>query len=293
LAWLDRQGKEIERISGGENLFGVRLSPDAKFAAGANAGGTPSDLWLLDLARGASARFTFDPRVENSPVWSPDGKRIIYRASDGINLNNELLMKDIGGVGQPESLIKAKNWLVPSSWSVDGKWLFYSLTPEGVAFPKSGIFAMRIDGDRKAVQLVHPDFQAGNAQPSPNGRFFTYFSNESGRIELYVRTFSPGTPENGGKWQISNGVTPSQSVWRSDGKEIYYVDAKHQMVAVPVQAAGTSFQAGAPVPLFEVKNIAIPHTDGKRFLGLIPLAEQEKPVLNVVLNWTAALPARR
>lgn len=293
LAWLDRSGKEIAQISGGENLHRLSLSPDGKFAAGGTVStrAASGDIWLLDLERGSNSRFTFDPRAEDSPTWSPDGKRIAYRAIDPRSGDSELLMKSVSGVGQPESILKGKGQISPTGWSSDGKWLFYSGPTANSK--NTTIFGMQVDGDRKPVQLVATDFNSWGSQPSPDGRFFAYVSVESGRPEIYVRTFAPNAPNTAGKWQISNGTRPGGVDWSADGKEIYFADGKGQMVSVPVKASGASLQVGAPVALFELKNSAIATRDRNWFLGVLQTTERERPSVNVVLNWTAALPARR
>ena len=125
---------------------------------------------------------------------------------------------------------------------------------------------------------------------SPDGQWLAYQSNESGRSEIYVQTF----PEPGRKVRVSQsgGQFPR---WRRDGKELYYIGADDQLMAVPV-TTGTSFTAGAPVALFAVgdygrrqnRYVYDVSADGQKVLLLRPLDTATRP-LTVVQNWTALL----
>ena len=205
------------------------------------------------------------------------------------------MVKSVAGLGQPETLYKSPKPTVCGVWSRDGKWLFCSELETGANNPVYTNFALAIGGGGKRVPVTPPPFGGSIRAASPDANFVAYYSTESGQQELYVRTFSPDSPTAGGKWQISNGLSRLflGATWRADGKEILYVDTKNQMVAVPVQASGTSFQAGAPVPLFEVKGPIEVRADGQRFLATITTGERESPAENIVINWMATLPGRR
>jgi dipeptidyl aminopeptidase/acylaminoacyl peptidase len=173
----------------------------------------------------------------------------------------------------------------PCDWSRDGKWILYS---QGTGTGHRGIWALPITGDRKPVLLVPPTVRSSFARLSPDGRFFAFSSDESGRYEVYVRTFSPGSTNPGGKWQVSTsgGILPE---WREDGKELFFL-GPGGLMSVPVQT-GDTFQAGTPVELFGRRHGAFTiQRDGQRFLASIPAENTPEEPLHVVANWTAALP---
>src|SRR5262249_52704021 len=147
-AWVDRQGKEVESVPAGENLFAPVLSPDGKRAVAAkrDAGGA-FDLLLLDLIRGKASRFTFDPRSETRPGWAPDGNLIVYSLP---RKAFDLYIKNTDGLGEPELLLESAANKYASDWTRDGKWILYVETA-GVA---SEIWALPTTGDRKPVPLV-------------------------------------------------------------------------------------------------------------------------------------------
>jgi Tol biopolymer transport system component len=199
------------------------------------------------------------------------------------------------GTGSEELLFESDLEMVPISWSGTNTVLFY------VRDPKSGtdVWALPLAGDRKPVALLQTPFNEQHPQISPDGKWFAYTSNETGRSEIYVQTLPPG----GGKWQVSStGGTFAR--WRPDGKELFYMERASfgKIVAVAVQATGTTFEFSAPRPLFDsgYLNVSPGHTgnyntfdvsaDGTRFL--IPRPEvsilTDTP-LTVVLNRTAAL----
>jgi hypothetical protein len=159
------------------------------------------------------------------------------------------------------------------------------------------IWALPLTGDRKPVPVVHGPFSEDQAQISPNGRWIAYRSNESGKDEVYVRPFSPGSAAAGGKWQISEGGG-WEPRWRRDSKELFYLtDTK--LMAVDVRSDGATFEAGVPKPLFEVRlgtttlrNRYVVSRDGRRFLMNLLAEETTTPPYTVVLNWAAGLKAR-
>ncbi len=134
------------------------------------------------------------------------------------------------------------------------------------------------------------------SQVSPDGRWVTYASNESGRYEIYVQSFPmPG----GGKWQISNdgGMYPR---WRRDGRELFYYALDGALMAVPL-GNGARLDVGTAVPLFQARLLNGPAPgprfrqqydvarDGQRFLLNMPLEDAAASSITVVLNWEAGL----
>jgi hypothetical protein len=143
-----------------------------------------------------------------------------------------------------------------------------------------------LEGVRKPVLFLQTPFAEAAGQFSPDGKFLAYYSDESGRSEIYVQP----VPPNGSKWQISKtgGTSPR---WRRDGNELFYQTATRNVMAIPVQT-GSTFTAGTPQMLFEAPSlIYTPMADGQKFVVAVPAdgAGSQVPPLTVVTNWQAEL----
>ncbi len=285
LVWIDRSGKETPAIDAIGEYRDASLSPDGKRLVYDAISGDRSDLWIRDLTRGVSSRFTFDPAADVNPQWSPDGRRVAFTSR--AKGPGDLSIKDASGTREAEPLLVSPDEKYISDWSRDGRFVLYtSRARDEFGYD---ILALPMDGDRKPIPLVKTKFNELFATFSPDGKYIAYHSNESGRPEIYVQEF----PEARNKWQVSTDGGTS-AFWRADGRELYYRNGG-RLMAVPVDA-GATFTVGTPVPLFETRFAAItvrglyrPTPDGQRFLVLAPLARDAEQPASVVLNWTAAL----
>jgi Tol biopolymer transport system component len=298
LTWFDRQGKILGTVGEPAVLYyTLALSPDGTRTA-ASEFDTQNEiqaLWLLDLSRGRNTRFTFGPSSSLFGTWSPDGGRIIFASNpSGVA---DLYEKLASGVEDEELLLKSSENKYPTSWSRDGRFLLY-WTPDPQT-RKYGLSVLPFEGDKKPFPFLRTDFNNYDGHFSPDGRWVAYVSDESGRSETYVRTFSPDSSgaatDTGGKWLISTdgGTDPR---WRADGKELYYVALDGKVMAVEV-AATPGFQASVPKILFQAPpqiDVTTPYlwdvtADGKRFLFPAPAGQQGNAPFTVVLNWQAGL----
>ena len=285
LIWVDRTGKQIgtvaEKLS---NLQFARLSPQGdRIALQIDVGA--NDIWVLDLARGVRTRLTFGPVSNNYPVWSPDGKWIVY--SSERNGRHHIYRKPSDGSGAEELLLDDDQLILVSDWSRDGKYLLYSRGP----FFGNGeeIWAMPLDGDRKPFLVVPHganSFAAGG-RLSPDGRWLAYSSNESGQPEVYVVPFRGGQ----GKWQVSQsgGNGP---LWSADGKGLYYANLSYTVFVVPVKQLNDSLQFGTAQQL--VSNTSsqlffydVAPDESKILLNVI--SQQVNQTITVVTNWAEEL----
>ena len=294
--WFDRQGKQIEPVATLAAYQGVELSPDGARVAAHRHDGEGGDIWLLERTRGITSRFTFDASQDNSsPVWSPDGSRIVFSSLRGGSQG--LYQKLSNGAGNEELLLRS-SVVVPTSWSPDGRFIVYWL---GEQQTRGDLWVLPLTGDRKPFPFVQTPFAEAGGQISPDGRWIAYHSDETGRNEVYVRPF----PSGAGKWQISTdgGRWPR---WRRDGKELFYMWSTFplKLFAVDVKANGATLEASVTKALFETGVALLAHSgglylpyavspDGQRFL--IPRqpsggADDAASVpITVVVNWMAAL----
>jgi eukaryotic-like serine/threonine-protein kinase len=285
LLWIDRSGKEVPAIEAEGNYRDTWLSPDGKrLVFDMSDAGERGDLWMRDLVRGVTSRFTFDTGAARDPLWSPDGRQIVFTSR--LKGPGDLFVKDASGTRDAEELLVTPELKLASDWSRDGAVILFSNQGKQTGWD---IWALPLAGDRKPFPIVKTKFDELFATFSPDGRYVAYASNESGRGEVYVQEF----PQPRNKWQISTegGIQP---FWRADGRELFY-RAASRLMSVPVEISPT-FTAGAPAQLFPARfaNLLLrghyrPTPDGQRFLVNAALSKEAVQPAAVVLNWTAAL----
>jgi Tol biopolymer transport system component len=281
--WYDRSGKPAGNSVVNGN--GPSLSPDGKTMAFQVASyGGDITLWLLDIARQVKTRFSFVKPLAFAPVWSPDGKQIVFGAWVPAGSNGGVYIKPSDGSLPERLLYEGQAW--PVSWSRDGRYLLMrNVGRDGL--PQ--LWAMSMQGERKAFPVVQaPSFHVGWGDFSPDGKWITYDSDESGKTQVYVAPF----PGPGGRWQVSTdgGVQP---LWRGNG--IFFLnDGKLWVSNVQEQASGV--RLGAARVLFSAPYQGNPghwydvSRDGKRFVINVSTQPQDlgEP-LNLLVNWTAEL----
>lgn len=280
LLWFDRHGNRLGRVGEPADYYNPALSPDEKKLAVAlmdSQTGT-RDVWIFDLVRGTSSRFTFDPADETNPVWSPDGARVAFTTlREG---RASIYQKDIMGTSGPRPFLKSSQGMSIQDWSRDGRFVLFKTSP--------GTWVQSLaDGPSSRMLLGEgTDKASSNAEVSPDGRWVAYQLNEPDRSEVYLESLKP----NGGKWQVSlaGGIEPH---WRRDGKELFYL-AGQKLMAVPVQAGAKGLEVSSPRELFEVRTENLVRrsryqvaANGEKFLVNVPVRASSP--INVAVNWTA------
>jgi serine/threonine protein kinase len=287
LIWLDRRGNRAGMVGPPGEYSNPSLSPDgSRLAIGRmDPQAKTRDLWVFDLTRGTSSRLTFDPADDLNPVWTQDGSRIFFTSNR--KGQRDIYEKSANGIGAETLVFGSKQSKSVDDLLADGRYLVYNTAPSTAP---TELWILPLFGERKPFPFVQGNFNANQAQFSPNGRFVAYSSNETGRPEIYVQTF----PEQHGKWQISTDGG-SEPAWRHDGKELFYMSAT-KLMAAEVKSDVSSFEAGIPKPLFEVpfltvlgRNRYIMTADGQRFLFNNLSQGSEGSTINVVVNWPAGL----
>jgi eukaryotic-like serine/threonine-protein kinase len=291
LAWVDRDGQEDAVPIAPSRSFGnPRLSPDGRrlvLVRRDESGSSNTEIWIYDLATNTERQLTFDPAANVYPIWTPDGQRIVFSSNRAGGRN--LFWRPADGSGRDERLTTSPNIQSPWAWSSDGMNLIFA---ERNPATDMDIAVLSMSGDRQTRALIGTRFTETEPDVSPDGRWIAYYSNETGREEVYVRPF-PNV--DGGKWRVSmdGGADP---LWGPDGHELFYLSIDgSRLMAVPVMTMPT-FVSGMPKALFERRYArqsgAISYDvspDGQRFLIIKEGSETDqasaRSEFTVVLNF--------
>ena len=295
LVWVNRDGREESLAAPARPYSYPRVSPDGRQVA-VDVRDAESDIWVWSLERATLTRLTFDPLFDRFPLWSPDGRRIVFSSQrDGSRGNVFWQMAD--GTGQPDRVVAgaSNSQVFPTSFSPDGKRLLVYGDPDNTQKDDIGIVSLEAGGARAVTPLLGAMFDERNAEVSPDGRWVAYESDESGQPEVYVRPF-PAV--DAGRWQVSTGGG-TQPLWARSGRELFYRSGDAVMNVAVESSAG--FVARSPVVLFKGqyapslsgRNYDV-SPDGRRFLmlkqGAGPDAQNTSPARFVIVeNWLEEL----
>ena len=276
LVWVDRNGKSTPAVDTPREFAHVRLAPNGREAALTIATGGKRDIWTLDLSAGTLTPLTTTGTVRN-PMWSADSRRILFASTHSGRA--ALWWQPADGSGPAElAVIPRRN-----AWFAD-------LSPDGRDVVFNGIASVNFDLESVSLDSTHrarvisgsATAIEGMGRFSPDGRWVAYNSDESGRVEVYVRPFGEGR----GRMQISvaGGRRP---VWGRDGKQLYYREGNRLISATlsftpePAVVSRTALFNGRYEDDYDVS------TDGTRFLMIEP--QTSGLSLVVVPNWRTDL----
>jgi Tol biopolymer transport system component len=280
ISWMDRSG----RITGvaAENLqvMGGALSPDGgRFAF---ASREPRDIFVMDLASGVSTRVTFENKLVNNLVWSPDGRTIAFaRITDKAGWN--VCTKSIDGAGADSVLFRGPGMFnYPSAWSRDGRWLVAQCADAEGNFD---IWKVPMEGGAPAAYQRTPA-QESDISLSPDDRWILYHAGGDATTEIFVQSF----PDPGAKYQLSLPDAVG-AVWSRAGNEIFALNEQRELFSIRVSTEG-GWKQGATTRLFRVPrsvdvNDVTP--DGNSFMVSTVTNLSALSHLEVVLNWTHLL----
>ena len=296
LVWVDRAGREEALAAPERPYVAMSLSPDGTRVA-LEVGDQNHDIWLWDLARQTFTRVTTDPGSDRSPVWTPDGRRLLFTSQAGGGLGS-LFWQAADGTGVAEQLTESPSVQRPSAVVADGT---------RALFTEGADVMMLTLGSGRLVQPVVETAQAEqNGVISPDGRWIAYESNDSGPSQIFVRPFPAATA---GKTQVSTSGG-SHPLWARSGRELFYLAPDGALMSVSVEPRA-AWSAGTPTTAIEKAYFRVGGTsgartydvapDGQRFLMIKPAAGPGPPAaaasIVVVQNWIEELkrlvPSRR
>jgi Tol biopolymer transport system component len=253
-----------------------------------------ADIWIVDTARGVPSRLTFSGG--GLPVWAAGDDRVFFRGAG--ERTDTIFEKPSDGGGDERPLLASdatpdKSELVPQDVSPDGRYLLYA--------KDSDLWALPLRGESRPFGVAtSSNFEEGQGQFSPDGKWIAYVSNENetARHQVWVRPFpGPGT-----RWQVSaeGGIYPR---WQHEGKEIFYLSPQGQLMAVPIEAGSDEPTpvAGRPVALFQTTlatgayilgagvNARAQYDVARDGRFLMNTSVEEAPPIQIVLNWMASV----
>ena len=293
LAWIGRDGRRLGVAAGPGQYVDFQLSPDGRYLAVAEVEPRSgrSDLRLVDLLRGGNLRLTTSPATDASPVWSPDGTRLVFRSNR--ERQHDLYVQQAAGGGVDELLVTSPAAKYPTDWSPDGAFVVYHALDKRTLYD---LWAAPLGQPNQSRPLLQTDFDEVQGRISPSGRWLAYTSNQSSRFEVYVQPLQA----DGRKWQVSIGGG-SDPRWRADEKELFFLGSDGRMMSVDL-AGGTSFNPSVPRSLFLLRDVAVisPYLsaydvqrDGRRFLVRASTEEVQTHPLNVFVHWSVTMRAAK
>ena len=300
LVWVDRKGRETAIPAEPRSYEVARISPDGARIV-LDLRDQTNDIWTWDIARQTLTPLNRDPGQDMSPLWTPDGKRIIWTSSRGGGFPN-LFSQAADGSGNAERLTTNPTVQFPISITPDGVTVLGFTNAGG----NSNLFRVSIAaGGQKAEPLPLGPAREYDPEISPDGKWLAYHSDESGESQVYVRPF-PNVASS--RLQVST-AGGSRAAWSRTGKELFYLDQDGLLTAVTVQAIGGKLSAGLPAKVlntryhggaslggFDLRSFDV-SPDGQRFL-MIKEVDSIKPTnesltsMILVMNWAAELKSR-
>ena len=285
LVWIDRTGRAVAATSDLRRFMSASLSPDGRRAA-LTIQGESRDLWTLSLERGTLSRLTSGEGTEYDPVWTRDGKELLY-VVDRPPYELHRIAAGAPDSGRPLWDEPAKLDTNRVAVSPDGRTIAFTRTEEKTG---ANLYARPIDGSEPPQTIRASRGDERCASFSPDGRFIVYQSDETGRPEVYVEAI----PASGERVQVSSDGG-SEPLWAGNGEIFYRHDDEVRVVAA--RRAGR-LEFDAPRSLFafpiaaggsgELRTFDVTR-DGARVLAVTIPAPSRPRRIEIVTGWTGEL----
>jgi Tol biopolymer transport system component len=291
LRWLDRNGVE-QGVVGDQAIYNsVALSPDGRRAAlmivDMQAG--TADIWVLDIERNFRSRLTTHSADEAYPVWHPDG-RTIYFASDRGSGPYAIYRKTVGSTSAPELVHRGKKTAIPTGFTPDGRTLLLLADPDSTGFD---IHALDLDGDGESRPLVTTRGDEGGAQISPDGKWISYASDQSGMVQTYLAPWPALSPVT----QVST-VNGTWSYWTRDSDRLLFQQIDGRLLEVMLTEENGEARLSTPKLLFDHATVQFEGPwldvtgDGERFLTIEATDLQVSDFCDLIIGWPLLAPGR-
>ena len=288
LVSVDTRGTE-QPLGQMVNLGSPRFSPDGRRIALVSTEGRNQDVRVLDLGAKTLSRLTFEG-TNNYPEWTPDGRRVAFNTSRPGSKILDIYWTSADGGGAAQPLYATPGTEQEVQFTPDGRTIAIRVTTPG-STTKRDLWIAAVDSPQAAHVYLASPFEERSMAISPDGHWMAYVSDESGRDEVYVRSF----PEPSGRWQISveGGLEPR---WAHSGRALFYRTGD-SLVSVAV-TTGTTFVPGQrslvftrPYFLGDTHHAHWDIAPGDR--GFVFIRQgTETPSLVVALNWFEELKRR-
>jgi Tol biopolymer transport system component len=198
-----------------------------------------------------------------TPVWSADGSEIAYVALKGSRFG--IYRQDADGESEAELIYEHPGAAINlGDWSRDGRRLAFSSSD----LSGGHLYELDLDGDPEPTVLLESEHSVNTPRYSPDGRYMSYFSDESGRVEYYVIPAAPQSGTELKRWQVTSDGAFGIGQWDVNGSKYYYLGAERQVMAVNVDTS-EEFELGLREHIYTVPD-AIPAGGGG---GLVTLSE--------------------
>jgi serine/threonine protein kinase len=282
--WFDAAGATLGTLPAPQGHYEtVSISPDgSRGVLVKSTSPSESSLWLIDLQRGGTSPLSAGAGRNDSPVWSPDGERVVW-AGDRNGVQT-LYVKNANDASPEQQLFTSDvPFKVPAAWSPDGQRITMNqLDPQSA----NNIWLLNASGATGPIPLVNGPANEWGGPISPDGRWLAFTADSSGRRELFVQAF----PDGGRKVQVSDAGA-LVAWWSRDGRQLVYAsDDLRSLWRVEI-ASGASLRVGTPkqMAVLPPEIIWLDATpDLKRFLAIAPERTGTGSV-TLVENWRSAL----
>ena len=286
LTWFDRRGTTLESFRESADYHHASLAPDGRRLAieKTDPASGRHTIWILDFDRGTSSRLINDASGAHQPVWSPDGRSVLFGSNRFGGVDLYTMPADGSGA---ESLLLRSDAVMHRSldWSKDGRLVLYDVAIEG----QNDLWVAPVSAPEQRSPFLDSRANEQQGQFSPDGKWIAYTSNESGSHEVYIRRY----PERNAKWRVSTGGG-AQPRWRGDGAELFYLAPDGALMAADVKRHGAGLETGRPQMLFNTsirgmfvdrRNHYVVTEDGQRFLVNQMDEDDTTAPITVLTNW--------
>jgi eukaryotic-like serine/threonine-protein kinase len=284
---LKKDGSIVQRLGRLDLMFKASLSPDGKRLAMDILDGQSRniDVWIYDVERGMKTRLTFSKQADIAPIWSPDGGSVAY--ATGMGSETRIVTQPVSGSGQEKIIVRLAVDAFPSDWSSDNKYLLYFTRGD------ADVWVTPLTGGGSPVKILGSEYTEAGAKFSPDVRWIAYQSDESGKNEIYVRSFVAAGSSADAAPDVKRQISADGGIsahWRKDGKGVFYVTPRGIMFA-ELKIEGSSLEVVRVTPFSQIH---LPYwadilDAGDLFVSQSPQVASAVVPMHLVVNWKSDL----